>query len=392
VNAVARSNVKPPADFTLSTVILRHAVELAAELGVEVDAILTRHQISPVVLAAGDARLPAAAGLATWVELARATGDPNFGIHVAQRVPIDSLDVVGCAMWASLDLREAIEKFLHFQRLMSDAWHTRVEFRRDATRLTREAIIAEADERHLVERALAIAAIELRRISEWRVDPIAVRFRHDAPADIWLHREVFRCPTTFGSLKNELTYATRDLQSPVATANPNLALVLDRYAEESLARLPPVSSWIERVRHAVATALRGGPPSLAAIAARLRISTRTMQRRLAEEHTSLRNIVDDVRRELAAEYLANEAMAIDEVAFLLGFADTSSFFRAFRRWSGQTPARFRAAERARSSCRWGRCGRAGPRSRPGTCGRRRACIVRRRRRASWRCRTRRRGR
>jgi AraC-like DNA-binding protein len=90
---------------------------------------------------------------------------------------------------------------------------------------------------------------------------------------------------------------------------------------------------------------RGGPPSLAAIAARLRTSTRTMQRRLAEDHTSLRNIVDDVRRELAVQYLANEAMTIDEVAFLLGFADSSSFSRAFRRWIRQPPAKFRSAAR-----------------------------------------------
>lgn len=337
---------------TVSAFILVAAVELATERDVDVESILARHRIARSDLTARNAQLPADAVLGAWAALAQASADPDFGLHVAQRVRLETLDVLGCALRFSTDLRELLDKLLRFQRLVGDAWYTRVEAAREIVHARRVAVVAAADERHLVERAMAVFTLELRRLSERDIDPVTVCFRHGAPADLGLHRAIFRCPLRFGAPANEIAFHARALDHPVVNTDSDVEAVLDRYAEESLARLPVASDHVERVRRAVAEVLPDGPPKLAAVARRLRMSERTLQRRLAAEQTSLREVVDEVRRGLAARYLAGGAMRIDEVAFVLGFGDASSFNRAFRRWSALTPSEFRdggPATRERSS-------------------------------------------
>jgi len=95
--------------------------------------------------------------------------------------------------------------------------------------------------------------------------------------------------------------------------------------------------------------LRGDDPTLGAVAEQLRMSERTLQRRLAEQKLSFTDLLDDVRRESALEYLKARRVSVEEVAFLLGFATPSSFFRAFKRWTGTTPQGWRhGAQNARA--------------------------------------------
>jgi AraC-like DNA-binding protein len=135
------------------------------------------------------------------------------------------------------------------------------------------------------------------------------------------------------------------LQTRCLSADSGLVAVLDRYAVDRLNRAPRTNSAADRVRTLIADELRGGNPTAARIATRLKMSVRTLSRLLAAEDTSFRDLLDGVRRELAIELLAGEEASIAEVGFLLGFAELSSFHRAFRRWTGRTPAEFRQAHR-----------------------------------------------
>jgi AraC-like DNA-binding protein len=112
--------------------------------------------------------------------------------------------------------------------------------------------------------------------------------------------------------------------------------------------VPETETLSDRVRALVVNATKGGDPSLAAIAARLRVHPRVLQRRLRREGTSHQQILDEVRRRVAAELMERSDMAICEVAYLLGYADPSAFHRAFKRWTGSTPvtARRQRAQRA----------------------------------------------
>ena len=117
--------------------------------------------------------------------------------------------------------------------------------------------------------------------------------------------------------------------------------MLDRHAEELLAKFPPQHSLVDQVRSIITTELRGGDPSLEHVADKLSLTPRTLQRKLQDLGISHNALLDQMRRQLAMRYLREREMAICEVAYLLGFSESSSFHRAFKRWTGVTPKEFR---------------------------------------------------
>jgi AraC-like DNA-binding protein len=135
------------------------------------------------------------------------------------------------------------------------------------------------------------------------------------------------------------------LDRPVPTADPGLSRIVTAHAEQLLAALAPAADMLTaRVRRQLAEGMANGPMTLTQVARRLHLSERSLQRRLEAEGTRFAQLVDEVRRELALRYIADERLALGEVAYLLGFAEPSPFHRAFKRWTGTTPL---AARRAR---------------------------------------------
>ena len=153
----------------------------------------------------------------------------------------------------------------------------------------------------------------------------------------------------FAMGENALVLPAPLLETPCVRADPALVAVLDRYAAERLEQAPRTSSIADRVRSALGDELRGGEPTAARLATRFKMSVRSLSRLLAAEGTSFRELLDALRRDLATRHLAADQLSIGEVAFLLGFSELSSFHRAFKRWTGRTPAEFRQEFRSKPS-------------------------------------------
>ncbi len=131
------------------------------------------------------------------------------------------------------------------------------------------------------------------------------------------------------------------MEMTLPTANEALAQLHDRFAGEYLARFSE-SRVTHQARQVLCRLLPQGEPKRDSVAQLLHLSQRTLQRRLQEEGTSYQQLLDDTRRELAEQYLGQPNLTLLEVAYLLGFADPSNFFRAFRRWFDMTPGEYRA--------------------------------------------------
>jgi AraC-like DNA-binding protein len=188
---------------------------------------------------------------------------------------------------------------------------------------------------------LATVTTLCRNIASAEFTPTAVEFQHNEPADISEHQQLFRCPIKFNSRTNKLHFPSSYLSLPIEKADASLCALLDRHAEELLAKFPPRDSLVDQVRSIIASEFRGGDPSLEHVADQLRMTPRTLQRKLQELGTSHNELLEQMRRQLAMRYLREREMAICEVAYLLGFSESSSFHRAFKRWTGLTPKEFR---------------------------------------------------
>lgn len=134
-----------------------------------------------------------------------------------------------------------------------------------------------------------------------------------------------------------------DLDLPFAAHNPELLAILDPSLAASLGEIEAQSSFPEQVKILIKRRIASGKPDIADIARELGMSERTLQRRITEQGGSFRGLLDEARQELGRHLLSEGRNGIDEVAFLLGFQETSSFYRAFRAWEGMTPAQWRSS-------------------------------------------------
>ena len=123
----------------------------------------------------------------------------------------------------------------------------------------------------------------------------------------------------------------------VSRRNRRLLPIIERHLDELLAKPDAGHAWLGDVRSAIASSVCDGHPGIRAVARRLGLSVRTLQRRLGEQRTVFKTLVEDVRRELALRYLADGRTRLTDVAFLVGYSELSAFGRAFKRWTGSTP-------------------------------------------------------
>jgi AraC-like DNA-binding protein len=318
----------------------RLVVEALEAVGADAGGLLAAFGIDRATLEDVDARLPASFDLALWAEAPRLSGDECFGLHAAERVRPGSFDVLGYTLQTSPTMGGAFERLVRYNRLIHDQSEMRLSTHGEDARLSFQ-LFPEGTPRQQAEFSLAVFLLFARQATGFDVVPRAVDFSHAEPKDVSEHRRIFRAPLHFRRPRPTLVLARWALDLPLAQADPGLLTVLEKQLGQLISRLAPGEGLMERTRRLVLEQLPGGDPKVEHVGRELGMSSRTLHRRLREAGTSFREVVDGLRHDLAVRYLAEERLAIAEVAYLLGFSEASAFHRSFKRWTGQTPADFR---------------------------------------------------
>jgi AraC-like DNA-binding protein len=199
--------------------------------------------------------------------------------------------------------------------------------------------------RALLELSVAALLATAREVTG--VALTAQRIELDSQSEGLTALELFAgCAVEYGAAISRITLAAETLALPLIGADVALAAIVSAHVEERLSRMIATDTWSGRTRDALVAHVGRSPCELADVARQLNVSTRTLQRRLAEENGTFAELLDDVRRELGMRYLAANTLGTGEIAYLLGFAELSAFHHAFRRWTGVTPVGWRKAQLA----------------------------------------------
>jgi AraC-like DNA-binding protein len=263
---------------------------------------------------------------------ARALADPMIGISVARRLPPGSLGPLDYVLFTSETWGAAIHLVAKYYAVASERVRMTIETRGNDTAivLTREPPYE--SNRYWVELSLALIVERARQSlgADWR--PSRVELAHAEPPHTE-HASWFGAPVTFGAAVDQLVFATSWMDTASHTAMGSLARVL----ESRLAELvpPDADPTMLRIRDAIARGFESGL-EIGLVATQLAMSTRSLQRALSQRGVTYSDVVDDLRRSRALEYL-RAGKTIAEVAGLVGFASSSALFRAYRRWTGTTP-------------------------------------------------------
>ncbi|MDK9695791.1 MAG: AraC family transcriptional regulator [Siculibacillus sp.] len=325
------------------TCVLRAAQECGLDLprlGVALDA-------GGLVPVAADA-IPVEDHLRLLETAAALLGDPYFGLQVGRRMR--ATDATGYAMvlLSAPDLRAVLEATERFEPLAHDLGRTTFERTGRSVRVIwRTPWRALPGARHLVEANVA----GLRAVIDWLVEATipceTVHFAHAPPdgVDPAIHEAFFAAPVCFGAPFDGFVLPAEALDLPVRNRDPVLFTQALAAAER---RLGPLAGQdgdapsIAALERAVRDGFASGRTRVQDLAAAVGMAPRTLQRRLAELGTSHSRLMDEVRRTLAREWVADETLPLTEVALMLGFTEQSSFNHAFRRWYGVAPGALRA--------------------------------------------------
>ncbi len=331
--------------YTVWFTFVQGILNAVEKLNLKADALLSAIGLDSSIFQDTDARISHEKFDALWREIAQSSAEEAIGLRIAELIEPTAFDVIGYAVCSCPTLGEALSRIGRYSRLVHEGEKWTLETKGKVTRIT-QAIPGV----HLplpgavCQCVMASIILFSRKMTGLDCVPLRVGFQHKQPEDISAYYRLFQAPSEFEQPVNFIDLDATLLKQPLLKSDPGLCAVLDRYIMELLAKLPrndSKESIVDSVRQEISRGLRGGNPGLEAIAFRLGIAPRTLQRKLKESGTSHQELLDEMRRELSIHYLQERQMAVCEVAFLLGFSETSAFHRAFKRWTGTTPGEFR---------------------------------------------------
>jgi AraC-like DNA-binding protein len=338
-------------EATFSVYITRGIVQYAAQSGVDAEALCAAVGLEPDLLKMPDQRISGTLHHAVWKEAVQRTGDVNLGLHIGERFNLATFGIVGYVLVNCQTFEEVLQKLSFYTRLFSQGASIHFSVSEGLGFCDCDVVdhlknyLLEAP-RHAIESTFASILTATVALTGKPLRPHAVWFQYSPPADVSEHERIFQTNVHFSMPTNRLIFDANCLHWPVLSANSNLLSMFEQHAEAMLNALNQEDNYTRHVIQAIAQQLKGELPSIEAIARRLAISTRQLQRELKAEGTSFQQLLDQTRKELALRHLKNSDTPIHDVAFLLGFSEPSAFHRAFKRWTGQTPRAYRSL----SSC------------------------------------------
>ena len=330
------------------------AVNALRRLGLDTYPFLEEAGLEPDDLADPDDRLPYEKLLLVWVSALRASGDPYLGLHASQEIESTDYEILGYLVQTSASVAELLAALHRYQRLLADAIEIDVSLEGESIRIAYRAPTGYQLPRPVAEYVVGVLVKLVRWLIEDDAEILEIAFQHPEPDEPEHASQLLGAPVHYGADVTSLLVRA-PLDRPIRTADSELHGILRRQADRLVAEtggdpfVRQVTEVVERALLAASSeAAKEGPATLEidAIAQRVEVTPRSLKRRLAENGTSVSEITDSLRRELAIHHLASSTLSVGEIGFLVGFSEPSAFHRAFRRWTNHTPSHFRPVGRS----------------------------------------------
>ncbi len=309
-------------------------------VGISSAALLRQARLPAMLHVSEDACVTTAQYFQLWQALEDLSGDPAIGLNLTVAADTTVYPPATLAAFFAKDFRDGILRLAKFKRLCTPQELFLAESDGEAS-IVVDWLHATGPEPNAAADMSFAAVLELGRRGTGRhIVPLRVEMTRPGPATR-AHADYLGAPIRFGRERNRLVLRTDDLDRPFAGHSPELLAMLTPALSASLDEINAQSSLPEQVMIVLKRRLASGKPELLDVANALGVSERTLQRRISASGTSFRQLLEASRQELSREMLASGSSATEEIAYLLGYQDISSFYRAFREWEGITPAQWR---------------------------------------------------
>ena len=277
---------------------------------------------------------------ALWRSVAELSPDPGIGLKLGAETRLARSHPAGIAVMCSRTFGDALQRLGRYKQLTCPE---EIRIHRTDQEAAVEFYYVEARESQpevLVDMLLSWILSVGRQGTDGQITPLRLELIRPVKQRALLEGH-FGCRVRFKADRNALVFRNSDLDRPFVTHNAELLDVIGTQLDSELKARHETNSVGDQVKHTLRQLLAGKRPTLQDVAQELGLSARTLQRRLTDSGLTFQQVVEETRRELARHYLKQRAVELNEAAFLLGFADANSFFRAFQNWEGTSPGEWR---------------------------------------------------
>ena len=330
---------------TASVAALRQYVRYADAKGIAVDPLFEKAGLKPEILDSDEGRIDGEQLQAFIHLLAEHTGNPVLGLETGDYVQPGSYSVLGYITMSCATLGEAVTRIAPYEKLVGDMGTTRLKMKGDSATLIWTCNFTDSVVWPQVVDNVFASWINYAR---WLADstdatPLEVRLRRPSPGPE--HEEAYavrwQCPVQFDAEEDSVTFAQSLLATRLRQPDPLLRKTLEAHALSQLALLDTDTDLTSKVKQSIQKQLADGITRQDMVAEDLGMTSRTLQRKLSQEGVSYQKLLDEVRQQIAEDYLQNTDMSIPDIALRLGYSETTSFHRKFKAATGKTPGDFR---------------------------------------------------
>ncbi|WP_375171318.1 AraC family transcriptional regulator [Marinobacter sp.] len=336
-----RASVSTAQDLGMPAIYLHLLAELLHTIGVDERDLLLRVGLDPHRLNSTDLRVSQTQASEFVTRAIIESGEPGLGIMLARELKMPLHGALGTAVMSSRTLEDALELMTRYLTLRAP--HLQVSKRQNGGNAwyTVSCGMDLGPLQGFIMDAVIFGCVFMGgQLTGQVVEGTRVLRRGPEPAYFQRFRSQLPVPVEYGASEDALVIPTSQLNLPIRFSNDQLAAASRNQCEEALRQLTEDAGFACRVRRVIETS-HPFPPKLARVAGTLFVSERTLKRRLQEENASFQNLVDQVRLERAGELLTTTRMNLSQIADALGYADAANFTRAFKRWTGTSPSRYR---------------------------------------------------
>ena len=282
---------------------------------------------------------------AIWRTVAELSSDPAFGLKLGTEIRFERSHPVSIAGVCSRTFGDALQRLARYKQLTCPE---EIRVHRKAQETSVEFFFIEAKEAQpdiMVDLGLSWILCVGQRGSDGEIKPLRLELTRPVKHRALLERH-FGCRVRFNADRDALVFRTSDLDRPFVTQNEELAKIIGTHLDSEIKAESMSNSVGEQVKQTLRQLLAGRRPTLQDVARELGMGARTLQRRLTDANITFQQLVEETRRELARHYLKQSTVELNETAFLLGYEDANSFFRAFQVWEGTSPGEWRIRQSA----------------------------------------------
>ncbi len=276
--------------------------------------------------------------------IAEASNDPGFGLKLGTEERVERYDPIKIAALSARSFRDAVQRLARYKQLTCPEEIGLVERGNECAIQFVWLLAHEKEPPLLVDLCFAWIVSIGRRGTRRPINPKRVELQR-ASAHRDIYEAHFRCPVKFKANQNALVFSKADMELPFVTYNADLLAIVAPQLEAELTQQHPQKTFSEQAKGVLKRLLAGRRPGIQEVAKELRLSSRTLQRRLTEQGVTFQRLLEDARRELARHYLLHSSLELNETAYLLGYEDANSFFRAFHDWEGIPPGQWRLIQK-----------------------------------------------